>query len=230
MDRSRGPLSEPDSEPRRISSVPQATSPAAWVAVASLIRPQGRRGELLAQPLSDLPEIFAAGRAVALAPAGNKSPTAGSASLAIESHWFPTGKNAGRIVLKLSGCDSINDAEALAGHQLFVPAAELPQLDEDTFYVGDLLHCDLFDGTRRVGRIVDVEFATAPDGRTRLEDAAPLLAVAAAEDAEPVLVPFVRAWLDQVDLGTHRVVMRLPAGLFDDAPEGSSAPSAPPLR
>jgi 16S rRNA processing protein RimM len=189
------------------------------VAVASLIRPQGRRGELLAEPLSDLPEIFAAGRAVALAPAGKNAPGADAPPFAIESHWFPTGKNAGRIVLKLSGCDSINQAEALAGQQLLVPAAELPKLAEDTFYVGDLVHCDLFDGARRVGPIVDVEFATAPDGRTRLEDAPPLLAVALADDKEPFLVPFVRAWLDHVDLAAHRVVMHLPAGLFDEAPE-----------
>ena len=83
----------------------------------------------------------------------------------------------GRVVLKLSGCDTISQAEALAGRQLLIRADSLPKLAEDTFYVGDLLECDLFDGLQRVGRIVDVEFATAPDGRTRLEDAAPLLAV-----------------------------------------------------
>jgi 16S rRNA processing protein RimM len=207
-----------------MSSAPQDTSPAAWVAVAALLRPQGRRGELLAQPLSDLPEIFAAGREVVPAPAGMATPATGARSLTIESHWFPTGKNAGRIVLKLSGCDSISQAEALAGQQLLVPASSLPKLDEDTFYVGDLLDCDLFDGALRVGRIVDVEFATAPDGRTRLLDAAPLLAIATTsaapdEDAEPVLVPFVRAWLDKVDLPARRVVMHLPPGLFDPAPE-----------
>jgi 16S rRNA processing protein RimM len=202
-----------------MSSTPSAALPQNWVAVATLIRPQGRRGELLAEPLCDLPEIFAAGRRVALAHAGENAPTNAEASLTIESHWSPTGKHAGRIVLKLNGCDSITQAESLAGQQLLVPVAELPKLDEDTFYVGDLLDCDLFDGARCVGRIVDVEFATAPDGRTRLEDAAPLLAVAAQEDAEPVLVPFVRAWLDQVDLATHRVVMHLPAGLFDEASE-----------
>jgi 16S rRNA processing protein RimM len=142
----------------------------------------------------------------------------------MEGHWFPTGKNSGRVVLKLSGCDSITQAEALAGQQLLVRSDALPRLPDGTFYVGDLVGCELFDGDRRVGRIVDVEFATAPDGRTRLEDAAPLLAVAAGEHAEPVLVPFALAWLDRVDLAAHRVTMHLPAGLFEDEfeeePEG----------
>jgi 16S rRNA processing protein RimM len=213
-----------------------SASAAHWVAIATLIRPQGRRGELLAEPLSDLPEIFAAGREVLLAKSGATAPAADAAPIYLEEHWFPTGKNAGRVVLKLSGCDTISQAEALAGQQLLIRAVSLPKLAEDTFYVGYLLQCDLFDGLQRVGRIVDVEFATAPDGRTRLEDAAPLLAVERAPGAEPVLVPFIRAWIDNADLANHRVVMHLPAGLFDgaieeaNATEENSAPSAKPPR
>jgi len=185
-----------------------------WVAVATLLRPQGRRGELLATPLSDLPEIFSDGREVVLAAPGT-TPAAGEPTRRLEGHWFPIGKNAGRVVLKLSGCESIGDAEELAGQQLLVAATELPSLAPDTFYVGDLVGCAFFDGLTQVGTIVDVEFATGPDGRTRLEDAAPLLAVAAAEGEEPVLVPFVQAWLESVDIAARRVTMHLPAGLFD---------------
>jgi 16S rRNA processing protein RimM len=125
-------------------------------------------------------------------------------------------------VLKLSGCDSINDAELLAGRQVLVSAAELPALDADTFFVGDLLGCAFYDGEVHAGTIVDVEFPTGPDGRTRLADAAPLLSVTLVEDGaedEPVLVPFVRAWLESVDLGSKRVVMHLPAGLLGGAEE-----------
>jgi 16S rRNA processing protein RimM len=212
-------------------STVSGTPPAAqWIAIASLIRPQGRRGELLAEPLSDLPEIFAAGREVHLGSTGATAPAADSSALALEDHWFPSGKNAGRVVLKLSRCDSISQAEALTGRQLLIQTNSLPKLADDTYYVGDLLNCDLLDGPRRVGRIVDVEFATAPDGRTRLQDAAPLLAVEPAPGAEPVLVPFIRAWIDTVDLAGHRLVMHLPAGLFDDATEETSAPSAKPPR
>lgn len=186
-----------------------------WMAVATLLRPQGRRGEMLAEPLTDLSEIFSAGRPVVLAAAGTQ-PKPESATRTIEDHWLPTGKNAGRMVLKLSGCDSIGEAEALAGLQVLVAATEMPTLDEDTFFVGDLLGCAFFDGEMQAGTIVDVEFPTGPDGRTRLEDAAPLLAVELAAGEEPVLVPFVRAWLESVDLTAKRVVMHLPEGLLGE--------------
>ncbi len=215
-----------------------------WFAIARLLRPQGRRGELLADPLSDLPDLFAASRDVVIAAANATAPAAGAADVRIEEHWFPTGKNAGRVVVKLSGCDSISAAEALAGQQLLIAADQLPALDPGTFFVGDLVGCTLYDaatpssGAVSVGTVVDVEFATGPDGRTRIEDAAPLLAVelirpvqatAGPDDpeaAEPMLVPFVLAWIEEIDVAARRITMRLPEGLFD-ASEGLIPPAKP---
>ena len=196
----------------------QNPSKSDWVAIASLLRPQGRKGELLSDLLTDLTDQFQEGRLVTLAKKDAQSPPAGATPVAIEGHWLPVGKNAGRIVLKLAGCDSISEAELLAGQQVMVPAAELPNLDADTFYVADLLGCTLFDGEHAVGTIVDVQFAMGPDGKTRLPDAAPLLCVDftgnTTEDADPILIPFVRAHLESVDIATKRIVMHLPEGLL----------------
>jgi len=200
-----------------------APATARWTTVAHLLRPQGRRGELLAEPQTDLAEVFTNGREVWLAPFKATSPADSAASITLEEHFFPTGKNAGRIVLKLSGCDSITQAEALAGKQIMVLADALPTLDPDTFFVGDLLGCALYDGDTLIGKVIDVHFATTPDGRTRLEDAAPLLVielplaqqVSDDEDAEPILIPFVHAWLVSVDPAAKRITMNLPAGLLD---------------
>lgn len=186
------------------------------------MRPQGRRGELLAEPLSDLPELFADGQPVWLAPASATAPgnEDESAARRLQEHFFPTGKNAGRIVLKLSGCDSISQAEALAGQQLLIPVERRPQLDPDTFYVGDLLGSTLFDGNTLLGPVVDLHFPTAADGR-RLPDAAPLLGVQlpSADPEDLTLIPFIRAWLVSVDLEAHRITMNLPAGLLDPDPD-----------
>jgi 16S rRNA processing protein RimM len=208
-------------------------SQSGWVPLAILLRPQGRRGELLAEPLSDLPDIFAVNRELVLSAPNTTTPAPNSSPIRIEEHWFPTGKNAGRVVLKLSGCDSISDAEALAGKQLLLAAGQLPTLDPDTFFVGDLVGCTLFNADQPIGTIVDVEFATAPDGRTRLEDAAPLLAVQLTPTSpadpvasqEPTLIPFVRAWLDNVDIPNRRITMHLPEGLLTslDIPEDPAA-------
>jgi 16S rRNA processing protein RimM len=191
-------------------------APPRRIAVARLLRPQGRRGELLAEPLTDLPDILTPGRAVELAAPAKPAATTLS-STTVESAWHPTGRNAGRIVLKLTGCDSITDAELLAGRELFLPQSDLPALDPGTWFVSDLLGCTLFDDRSPVGEITGIQYAMAADGRTRLEDAAPLLEVtppAGPNTPEPALVPFIKAWLETVDLDNHRVVMHLPPGLL----------------
>lgn len=182
----------------------------------------------MSEQLSTLETLFSSGTSIWLAPKGKTAPVEGSTPLTIEEHWFPTGRNAGRIVLKLAGCDTISDAEKLAGQQAFVRRSDLPPLETDTFLIGDLMDCILYDREQRVGKVVDVQFATTPDGRTRLEDAAPLLAVeldAASSEAaeEPVLIPFVKAWLDSVDIAAKRIVMTLPEGLVatpESSPDG----------
>lgn len=214
-------------------NVPSPASPAgsaSWTPAARLLRPQGRRGELLAELLSDLPGLFVPGRRVSLA----GSETAPATETTIESHWSPTGRNAGRVVLKLAGIDTISAAELLAGRELFVLATDLPPLEPDTWFVRDLLGCQLFDGATLIGEITGVEYPMAADGRTRLPDAAPLLEVTITggarrnssplspdtfSHAETALIPFIKSWLDSVDLEKKRLVMHLPPGLV--APESA---------
>lgn len=204
-----------------------ASRSAEWFPFAQLLRPQGRKGELLADPQTDL-EIFAPGQEVWLSPSEGIDPLP-DARRVLESCWAPTGRNAGRLVLKLGGVDSISEAQALAGQHLLLPAASVPALAEDTFFTRDLIGCVLVDGERVAGTVVDVQFPVGPDGRTRLPDAPDLLAVQPVTNApfpaespspegsepEPILVPFVRAWLTGVDLSARRITMQLPAGLFE---------------
>ncbi|HEX5284860.1 MAG TPA: 16S rRNA processing protein RimM [Bryocella sp.] len=209
-----------------VSPTASPASAASWTPAARLLRPQGRRGELLAEPLSDVPGLFEPGCRVRVAAGG----TASAIDTTLESQWAPTGRNAGRIVLKLTGVDSISAAELLSGRELLVPSSDLPPLDPDTWFVRDLLGCRLFDGSTLIGEITGVEYPMAADGRTRLSDAAPLLEVTASNDprgnpnasspdtfghAEPALIPFIKAWLDSVDLEQRRVIMHLPPGLVD---------------
>jgi 16S rRNA processing protein RimM len=207
---------EPGSE---IAASPGAASqPATFTAIAQLLRPQGRRGEMLCERLSDLEEMFQPQQVWV----GRHEDGADARACELQEAWHPTGKNAGRVVLKLEGCDSINDAELLKGSYVLLPAAALPELEDDTFYVNELVGCELWDESRRIGEIVDVEFAMNSDGRTRLDDAAPLLSVHIEDGAEPVLVPFVNAWLVSVDTAGKRVVMRLPRGLVEAVGHGAT--------
>jgi 16S rRNA processing protein RimM len=190
-----------------------------WVVLAQLLRPQGRKGEILAELLSDFPERFDDRKRVFLAPASFTGPESAARVAEVAAWWLPVGKNQGRIVFHFTGIDSINAAEPLSGLEVIVPETERMELDEDANYISDLIGCTVFDLANpgqpiSVGTVTDVHFATTPDGGRRLEDAAPLLAVETAEGDE-VLIPFAKAFLVSLDAGGKRIEMSLPPGLLE---------------
>jgi 16S rRNA processing protein RimM len=185
-----------------------------WIVLANLLRPQGRKGEVLAELLTDFPERFDERRQVFLAVPGFAGESAAARSAEVVGFWLPVGKNVGRIVLHFAGVDTISDAEALAGMDVIVPGEERVALDEESNYISELIGCTVYDGTIQVGVVTDVQFPTTPDGGRRLEEAAPLLAVTSV-DGDEVLVPFAKAFLVAVDVEARRIDMHLPEGLVE---------------
>lgn len=185
-----------------------------WIVLAHLLRPQGRKGELLAELFTDFPERFNERRHVYLAPAGFNGEAAQARSVEVSSFWLPMGKNEGRIVLHFASVDSISQAEELSGLEVLVRPEDRMSLDEDSVYTSDLIGCTVYDGPIAVGSIVDVQFPSTPDGARRLEDAAPLLEVTS-EGGDEILIPFAKAFVLNVDVKTKRVDMALPVGLVE---------------
>lgn len=185
-----------------------------WIVLAHLLRPQGRKGELLADLLTDFPERFNERKRVFLAPPEFTGSQEEARNAEVASFWLPVGRNQGRIVLHLAGIDSITQAETLAGLDVLVPYEERHELDNESVYISDLAGCVVYSGGTRVGIIEDVQFPATPDGTRRLEEAAPLLAVKSGQGDE-ILIPFVKAFLVKVDTEAKRVEMNLPAGLLE---------------
>ena len=181
-----------------------------WVTLAHLLRPQGRRGEILADLLTDFPEHFSDRQGLFL----RRSDGTATPAL-IEAHWLPVGRNVGRVVLKLEGSDSIDTAELLSGSDLVVASTDRIPLDEagDEQYISDLLGCTLIDGESTVGVIQDVQFPANSMG-ARLTEAAPLLVVLSPA-GEELLIPFARSWIENIDIAQKRIAMRLPEGLLE---------------
>jgi 16S rRNA processing protein RimM len=191
-----------------------------WIVLAQVLRPQGRKGEVLADLLTDFPGRFTTHPNVFLAPPGFANPSANAASTPspqpesaeVTSHWLPVGRNAGRIVLHFAGIDTIEQAEQLAGKQIVIPFSERVSLDPGAAYVSDLIGCTVYDRGQPLGIVDSVEFPTSPDGSRRIEDAAPLLAIASPE-GEEMLIPFANAFLLDLDLPARAIRMSLPEGL-----------------
>ncbi|MGD1108465.1 MAG: ribosome maturation factor RimM [Terracidiphilus sp.] len=184
--------------------------PAAWVWLARIRRPQGRKGEVFAEILTDFPDKFAERRQLwLLAPEASAAAAARPAAqsprqVELVNHWL----HKGGVVLHFVGVDSISAAELLAGMVVAIPRAERAELSEDSVYVGDLIGCTLVDVAGGepvpVGEIENVD---------RSGGAAPLLVVRGAKGE--VLVPFAKSFLRKIDLEAKRLEMALPEGLVD---------------
>jgi 16S rRNA processing protein RimM len=204
--------------------------PTEWILLARILRPQGRRGEVLADLFTDFPERFAEHPQVWLAAADFTDAATPAASAvppqaaSVAAHWLPVGKNAGRVVLHFSGVETIEQAELLAGKEVIAPRAERVELEPGAAYISDLTGCTVYDRGNSVGIVEDVQFATTPDGMRRLEDAAPLLTVASPAGDE-ILIPYATAYLQRLDLAARAIYMELPAGLAEiNLPNQPSTP------
>jgi 16S rRNA processing protein RimM len=186
----------------------------AWIVLAHLLRPQGRKGEVLAELFTDFPERFGDQRRVFLAAPGFDGEQSEARAAEVVAFWLPVGKKEGRVVLQFAGVDTISDAESIAGQDVLVPRAERLPLAEESVYVSELIGCTVYDGSKPVGVVEDVQFAMTADGGRRLDDAAPLLAVASPEGDE-ILIPFAKAFLVAVDTEAKRIDMTLPEGLVE---------------
>jgi 16S rRNA processing protein RimM len=185
-----------------------------WIVLAHLLRPQGRKGEVLAELFTDFPERFDDQKRVFLAAPGFDGGQAEARSAEVVAFWLPVGRNEGRVVLQFAGINTISDVESIAGKDVIVPREERLPLDEESVYISELIGCTVYDGTMPVGVVEDVQFAMSADGGRRLDDAAPLLTVRSPERDE-ILIPFAKAFLVAVNTEAQRIDMNLPKGLVE---------------
>ncbi|MCL5006170.1 MAG: ribosome maturation factor RimM [Acidobacteria bacterium] len=169
-----------------------------FVAIACVLRPQGRRGEVLAAILSDFPSRFEKLRRAFV-----DQPACPPVAVAIEHAWLHKGK----VVLKFSGVDSIDDAESLKGCYIFVPQEEKIALSAGQFYLCELEGCRvvvLEEGRERtLGTVTDIEKTGGVD----------LLHVSDAR--REILIPLAQEICKRIDPTARLIVVDPPPDLLD---------------
>ena len=110
-----------------------------------------------------------------------------------------------KAIVALEEVESVEDAKALKGSELYLPLTLLPELADDQFYYHDLKGFALEDGNGvHIGEIAAVLEAGTQD----------LLQVNH-ETGKEVLVPLIDELLVKVDKAAKKLVMNLPEGLLD---------------
>ena len=186
-----GPNFGPDAGPNANEDVREDD----LISVARIARPQGHRGEVIADLLTDFPERFAR-----LARVYVKRADGRLLILDLEN----SRAHKGRVAFKFAGCDSVSGAEELRNARVMVPRDQLVELPEDTYYDFDLIGCEVVatEG-RRLGRVEEVQNYGA----------APLLVVRGGE--RELLIPLVLSICVEISTERKRIVVNPPEGLLD---------------
>lgn len=163
--------------------------------VGRVARAHGNKGQVIVNPETDFAqERFAVGNEMVVEQGGR------SATRRITAVRF----HAGRPIVALDGIETMNDAEALAGAELKMPAAALGPLPANTFYRHDLVGCEVKDTAgRAIGRVTGVE---GPMEQSRL--------VVAGAKGE-LLVPMAERICVSVDPAAKVIVIDPPDGLLE---------------
>ena len=163
----------------------------AMVAIGRVVKPQGRKGEVVVEPFSDRPDRFPSVEANHVPGVGG-----GARRIEVESAW----PHKGRFVLKLAGIDSIDDAEALRGFEVRIGEEELAALPAGSYYHHQLKGLAVVD--ERGDEMGTVHEILETGGE------APVLSVR--KLGAETLIPLAEAFVRDVDLEHGRIVVKRP--------------------
>jgi len=165
------------------------------VAIARIVRSRGLRGEMVAEILTDFPERFEG-----LVEVAAVMPDAKHLELKIENHWF----HSGRMVLKFSGYDSIEQGETLRGAEICIPENEAVELEDGEFFDWQLEGCrvETLDGTE-IGIVTELMRTGASE----------ILVIKGSE--KEFLIPFAETICPEVDIENKLIRIDPPEGLLE---------------
>lgn len=125
-----------------------------YFAVGYVLKPQGIKGELKIEPLTDDMRRFDALDAILLKQ-GNLY-----TSIEIEKVRYM----GNHVVLKLEGYDNRSSAEKLRDQYLWIPRNMARKLPEDTYFISDIIGCTVYTHMDKVlGSVIDVIYTGSND-------------------------------------------------------------------
>ena len=152
----------------------------------------GVRGEVKVFPTTDDPQRFKSLKNVIL--------DTGKEQIPLEIQGVKFFKQF--VILKFKGIDNINDIEMYKGRDLWVPREEAQELDEDEYYIADLIGMDVITDEGEEGKLVDV-----------IETGANEVYVVEFDKYGEVLIPAIHDCILDVDIEAMSMKVHLLEGL-----------------
>ena len=109
------------------------------------------------------------------------------------------------FILKFKNFDSETDVEFLVGSAIFVDKKDVVTLDEDTFFIHDLIGCKVFFDEKFFGNIVDVLSLNSNDVYVVHDD-----------EGKERLIPAVSKFIDSVNIKEKRISLKIDFDEFND--------------
>lgn len=165
-----------------------------YVLLGKIVKPHGIRGELKVFPYTELPENVLEYKELFLSLAEPFHP---------EQRSMINGRMQGKfVIMRLDRCNDRNTAELLAGMEIYIERSALPELDDDEYYLRELIGKKAISQGQEFGTIRDIVSGSGHD----------LLNIISAEGKE-ILVPLVTEFI--IEFKVDSVVFDLPPGLLE---------------
>lgn len=153
-----------------------------YLSVGQISKPHGIKGEVKVIPLTDDIKRFRKLKKVYID--GNEKTIV----------WCKM--QVDRVILKIEGIDTIESAEILRNKYIQVKREEAVRLPKDSYFVTDLVSCTVYDTLEnKIGKIYDVIKTGSND-------------VYWIKDEKEVLIPALKDIVLEVDIDSHRIVIR----------------------
>lgn len=109
------------------------------------------------------------------------------------------------VILAFKEFEDINEVEKLRDCEIYVTRENAVPLDEDEFYIADVIGSDVFleDGSK-FGILKDVMQTGAND-----------VFVVNAEDDKEILFPVIKDFVPEIDAANKKIVVKLMKGMLD---------------
>lgn len=167
-----------------------------YLEIGKIVNTHGVKGEVKVIPLTDDPERFLKLKKVYM------DKVTSVEFIEIENVRFH--KNF--VILKFKGINDLNTAETLKELYLKIDRENAVKLPKDSYFVCDLIGCEVFDDKGSSLGILNEILKTGSND----------VYCVGQENGKPLLIPALKSVVKEISIETKKIIVSLPKGLIDD--------------